>query len=458
MRIAYTTHQFFPDYGAGTEVLTLHTAREMRARGHEAVVFTGYPVKGRFSRENAEDAYEYGGLPVFRFRHSNTWSLVPENPMEAEYGNLFFAGLFRRELRRFKPDVVHFYHLQRVSASAVAVCLELGIPMVYTVTDFWPLCPTNQLLLPDLSLCGGPDGDGANCIAHLAGIYGGAAAGRFFRVLPRKALGGLARISGGIPWPARSFPAMAKALSARPGTLRERMNRIDAILVATGFMGETLARFGVERKRIRRVPFGIPGGRGASPPEARGGGGALRAGFIGTLYEHKGAHILLRALRRLPEDLPVQVLLYGDAGRFPAYGERLRSLAGGDGRVRFCGTFPVERTGEILNGMDVLVVPSLWHENSPLVILEAQQAGVPVVASRVGGTSELVREDEDGLLFERGDDGELARILERLCRNGDLAGRLSRNAPVPRTMESYAGEIETIYRALATGGGQHRGT
>lgn len=457
MRIAYTTHQFFPDYGAGTEVLTLHTAREMRARGHEAVVFTGYPVKGRVSRENAEDAYEYGGLPVFRFRHSNTWSLLPENPMEAEYENLFFAGLFRRELRRFRPDVVHFCHLQRVSASAVAVCFELGIPMVYTVTDFWPLCPTNQLLLPDLSLCEGPDGDGANCIAHLAGIYGGAAAGRFFRALPPGVLGRLARISGMIPWPDRSVPAMAKALAARPGVLRERMNRIDAILVATGFMGETLARFGVERKRIRRVPFGIPGGDGTSPPAAeRGRRETFRAGFIGTLYEHKGAHVLLEALRRLPADLSVEVLLYGDAGWFPSYGERLRSLAGGDGRVRFCGTFPGERTGEVLGGMDVLVVPSLWHENSPLVILEAQRAGVPVIASRVGGTSELIREGEDGFLFERGNDGELARILERLCRDGDLAGRLSRNAPAPRTMESYAGEIEGIYRALAAGDPVHR--
>lgn len=456
MRIAYTTHQFFPEYGAGTEVLTLHAAREMRARGHEAVVFTGYPVKGRFSRENAEDAYEYGGLPVFRFRHSNTWSLLPENPMEAEYENLFFAGLFRRELRRFRPDVVHFYHLQRVSASAVAVCLELGIPMAYTVTDFWPLCPTNQLLLPDLSLCEGPDGDGANCIAHLAGIHGGAA-GRFFRALPPGVLGRLARISGTIPWPERSVPAMAKALAARPGILRERMNRIDAILVATGFMGETLARFGVERERIRRVPFGIPGGGRTSPRTAdRGGRKTFRAGFIGTLYEHKGAHVLLEALRRLPADLPVEVLLYGDAGWFPSYGERLRSLVGGDGRVRFCGTFPGERTGEVLGGMDVLVVPSLWHENSPLVILEAQRAGVPVIASRVGGTSELIREGEDGFLFERGNDGELARILERLCRDGDLAGRLSRNAPAPRTMESYAGEIEGIYRALATGDPVHR--
>jgi len=250
---------------------------------------------------------------------------------------------------------------------------------------------------------------------------------------------------------------MAKALAARPGILRERMNRIDAILVATGFMGETLARFGVERERIRRVPFGIPGGGRTSPPAAeRGGRKTFRAGFIGTLYEHKGAHVLLEALRRLPEDLPVEVLLYGDAAWFPSYGERLRSLAGGDGRVRFCGTFPGERTGEVLGGMDVLVVPSLWHENSPLVILEAQRAGVPVIASRVGGTSELIREGENGFLFERGDDGELARVLERLCRDGDLAGRLSRNAPAPRTMESYAGEIEGIYRALATGVPVHR--
>ena len=65
-----------------------------------------------------------------------------------------------------KPDITHFFHLGLLSASAIDVCLELGVPMVMTPTDFWLICPNNQLRLPDNSLCRGPDRDSVNCMKH----------------------------------------------------------------------------------------------------------------------------------------------------------------------------------------------------------------------------------------------------------------------------------------------------
>jgi len=449
VRVVYTTHQFFPDFGAGTEVLTLGTAKEMARRGHAVEIYTGHPVREKPSPETAFDAYRHDGLPVCRMAHANRWSILPENPMEAEYRNLFFARRFRRDLAERRPDVAHFFHLQRVSASAVEVCYGLGIPTVFTVTDFWPLCPTNQLLGPGLSLCRGPGPEAANCVAHLAEIHGGRRVGRLVQVLPPKGLEVLCRFSGKLPSPPRGFPALVRALGGRAAYLREQMNRVDAVLVATGFMEETLVEFGVDRGRIRRVPFGIPGTGKTGRKTVRGRRKNLRIGFIGTLYEHKGAHVLLRAVRRLPADLPVEVRVYGKIDYFPAYGRRLVALAGEDRRVCFCGTFPGEMTGEVLDGLDLLVVPSLWYENAPLVILEARRAGVPVVATGLGGMSELIRDGEDGMLFDRGDDGQLARILEDLCRDRDRLARMSRKAPPPGTIVSYADEVEKIYRSLA---------
>jgi glycosyltransferase involved in cell wall biosynthesis len=80
-------------------------------------------------------------------------------------------------------------------------------------------------------------------------------------------------------------------------------------------------------------------------------------------------------------------------------------------------------------GLDVLVVPSRWYENSPNVILEAQAFNVPIVATGLGGMAELVRDEIDGLLFELNNAQDLARQLQRTFEDREL---LSRLLPTPR--------------------------
>ncbi|MHB8773176.1 MAG: glycosyltransferase family 4 protein [Syntrophales bacterium] len=445
MNILYTTHQFLPDYSAGTEILTYGTAKEMSRRGHAVSVFTGHPVKGAVDAAHAFDRYEYDGISVDRFFHSHASSIRPANPMEAEYNNLFYADFFRRRIQELKPDLVHFYHLQRLSASAIDVCRELAIPTLFTATDFWLICPTNQLLLPDYSACPGPDSGRVNCVRHLAGISQGNVVRSILERVPNRLMAAMIR------WTQRSvfrsekrLVPLVRALAARPAHMEERMNRVGMVLVATRFMGEMLHRYGLEAKRIRHVPFGIDHGRIASI-SPKGTEKDLRIGFIGTLYYHKGAHVLLEAVRSLPAEMPLKVKIYGELAQFPQYTKTLRSLAEHDRRIEFCGTFPYPRIGEVFCDLDVLIVPSLWYENSPLTLSFAQAARVPVVATDSEGLKEAIADGENGFLFEKGDAKGLAGIIRMLCYDRAAVRRLSDQSRPPKSLSAYVDELERIY-------------
>jgi glycosyltransferase involved in cell wall biosynthesis len=98
--------------------------------------------------------------------------------------------------------------------------------------------------------------------------------------------------------------------------------------------------------------------------------------------------------------------------------------------------------------MDVLVVPSLWLENSPLVIHEAFMAGVPVVAARIGGIPDLVRDEEYGLLYDAESPAALAARLGRLIDDPDLLARLSGQRPRVKSIAQDAREWEERYSGL----------
>jgi glycosyltransferase involved in cell wall biosynthesis len=226
--------------------------------------------------------------------------------------------------------------------------------------------------------------------------------------------------------------------------MKERMNRVGMVLVATRFMGEMLRHHGLEAKRIRQVPFGID----HSPitrVSAKGTEKHLRLGFIGTLYHHKGAHVLLEAVRSLPTDMPLKVTIYGELEQFPEYAASLRAAAGNDPRIHFCGTFPNAAIGEILYDIDVLIVPSLWFENSPLVLYFAQAARVPVVVTDTEGMNEVVADGENGFVFKKGDAKGLSGIIRMLCNDRLVVKRLSDHARQPRSISSYVDELERIY-------------
>jgi glycosyltransferase involved in cell wall biosynthesis len=156
---------------------------------------------------------------------------------------------------------------------------------------------------------------------------------------------------------------------------------------------------------------------------------------------------LIDAFRGI-EDNDAELQIYGNEEQFPEYSRSLRRAAAGDGRIRFRGTFPREEIGRVLAETDVLVMPSLWYENSPLMLLFALRSGTPVVAGDVGGLSEFIRDGENGCLFATGSVEGLRNALKRFVEDGSLLERMASAETNVKSIEEHSAEIESIYRGL----------
>ena len=133
-------------------------------------------------------------------------------------------------------------------------------------------------------------------------------------------------------------------------------------------------------------------------------GGALKVGFLGRLFETKGIELLIEAVRQTHS-----AHLYIAGNGSPGYVEGLRQRAAG--RATFLGTVPPR---SLFEKIDVLAVPSLWHEPFGRVAIEAMAWGLPVIASRRGGLPEIVQPGVNGWLFEPDETDSLARFLRSL--------------------------------------------
>lgn len=448
MRILIVVHQFFPEFLGGTEVLTLDTAKMLQKKGHDVRILTAYPCEKTVEDIHRFDRYIYEGLEIERFKHSVTPMGTQNNTFELEYNNLFFADYFRKYLKNWAPDIVHFIHFHRMSASAIDVCYELKIPSVYTATDFWLVCPVSQLREYDNSTCNGPHRNAVNCVRHMVLAYQPEKIKAVFTKLPNWGLGlGILLIKLNL-FPKMWFTSYVKALSNRPDFMKKRLNRIDKVLVPTKLMGQLLIKNGLHKSRVQLQHFGIDVGKYETTAVQRGKEKQLRIGFIGTLFEHKGIHLLIEAVKNLPPHIPVQLKIYGDTEQFPEYGKKLLDMAIGYKQIEFLGTFPNEQIGKILQNIDVLVVPSIWYENTPLVIYSALAAGCPVIATDLGGMSEVIQNNVNGLLFKKEDIPGLTGAIRRLAEDRDLLEKLSRNTKMPKSMETYVSELESYYQEL----------
>ena len=103
-------------------------------------------------------------------------------------------------------------------------------------------------------------------------------------------------------------------------------------------------------------------------------------------------------------------------------------MAAADDRIRFYGFVTGELRRSLIENADCMVLPSLWPDNYPVSIQEAFQSGPVVIASRIGGIPEMVRDGVNGLLVEPGDEAGIGAAIERLHASPDLAAKLRASA------------------------------
>jgi len=451
MKVLLTVHQFLPDYFSGTEVLTHSVARELVGRGHEVLVFTGYPARTHMPDHARFDVYDLDGIQVHRFHHAYVKAEGQDSVTEVEYNNLLAASYFARLLNEFQPDFIHFFHFGRLGAALVDAAAAASVPCFFTPTDFWGVCPTSQLLLANGSTCEGPTVTGGNCVRHVAVLNRNDRIGRLARRTPDWLVDlGIAALKLGLT-PPRIQNAEILAMSRRRPFIVERLNALNRIVAPTSLMADVLKRNGVHERLIHKSAYGIdlkdiqPRVRSRSSANA-----PLSVGFIGTLASHKGCLTLVEAFKRLSGKGAIALHVYGNPTDFPDYYARLKNAAGGDASIQFRGTFPSTQMGTVVDGLDVLVVPSLWFENTPLVVYSALASKAPVVASDFPGISEVVSDGHNGMLFPAGNVVALASCLSKLIENPDLLARLSENCQAPKSSGQYVDELISCWQEAPT--------
>jgi len=464
-RLLLTVHKFFPDHRAGTEVLTLKVAQELQVRRYEVMVVTANPPDRDARRKKGDrtetSKYVYEGVPVHvieePLRQKN-------NSFESEFYNEDVRGEFRKIIEEFAPDMVHAFHFQNLSSSIIDEALSLNKPVVFSATDFWFICPIVQLRKPDGSLCRGPEKFAKNCLTcYTPELF--PPKSEFVEALADK-YPDLAKTTSAFPAPISSIadsflyatyisgkiPAAVGATTKRPKILQDAANRLSAITVPTKLMRDLFIENGIRPELIYHVPFGID----TIPLDGYNTKTAsenLRIGYIGAISEHKGVDLLVKAFLKLPADAKATLTLFGDLKQFPDYSDELVKTAY-DGsanatKIKFAGTFPNAELGPTLSNIDVLVVPSRWYENTPLVIQSALACKTPVVATDLGGMSELVKHETNGMLFEVNNETSLQKQLLRLLLEPDLLSSLRAKILPERSISQMVDHLESIYLQAA---------
>lgn len=232
----------------------------------------------------------------------------------------------------------------------------------------------------------------------------------------------------------------------------------DAVTVNSRATEAAVAALGPGARIVERIPMG------ATAPEA----GALRSradagpvlAFAGRLVPEKGVGDLLEAVARLRASFPALTALVIGDGPERAVLEQQASRLGVAGQVRFLGWLPPDEALGHLRGADVLVGPSRpgadgTQEAQGIALAEAMLAGVPVVATAIGGIPDAIRDGETGLLVEPGSPQQIADAVRRLLDDPALAARLAAAAcalaEAEFTREASARRFSALYARLLPG-------
>lgn len=446
LKIILVVHGFPPENIAGTEVYTYNLAKAL-SRDHEVAVFCRTAV---FSRNEYElSCREVEGFKLFSI--NNTFRDYAS--FESTYKDERVAEKFGKVLDEFRPDVVHIQHLLYLSARMIDEAKKRGIPVVFTLNDYWLICPQGQLFQDNKFVC---DGKGeavkcSKCVLYQLGIQRNVSS--TYTVLKKIAPEWFFQMIKNLylVYAKRAYLNQDKTknfLADRVNFMRELCRKVDLFIAPSKYLRGTFIAFGIPEEKIKFVSYGFDLGRATKLPKTPSP--VLRFGFIGNLMPAKGAHVLIKSFCALQTG-KAELKIYGKAFSYKSalgnYVGGLKSMAI-DKDVRFMGEFDNRNIAEILAGIDVLVVPSIWYENAPLVIQEARLAGTPVIASRIGGIPELVKDGETGFLFEPSSEKDLKEKLEYIIGHRDILNEFEALGPGVKGIEENAGEVLALYRRV----------
>ena len=416
-------------YNAGSEVYT-QTLSQGLADRHEVHVFTRFddPFQPDYTLIQDHDPDDCRIL----------LHLVNMPRSRDRYRHPGVDRQFASVLENVQPHVVHVGHLNHLSTSLVNEAAARAIPVVYTLHDYWLMCPRGQFMQMHPA-------DSADHWAACKGQQDRRCAERCYaRYFSGAEEEREIDVAHWMDWVAR-----------RMKHIRDVVELVDLFIAPARYL---LSRyrdgFGIPERKLVHLDYGFDlqrmCGRRRTPAEP------FTFGYIGTHIPAKGIHQLLDAFGQVPGNPRLRIWGRPRGENTSALQARAASLPGSAGsRVEWLPEYRNQDIiPEVFNRVDAIVVPSVWVENSPLVIHEAQQARVPVITADVGGMAELIRDGDNGLLFRHRDPKSLAQCMTRMLREPEAAAALgasgylgSSSGDVP-DIKFHVREVERLYNRV----------
>ena len=434
---------------------------------------------------------------VYNQRHSHipTFSIVNspvpspaklswEAPL-ANIENPVLEKCFKQFLTEFGPfQVIHFHNLEGITANCLKLAKESGAKVVFSLHNYWAVCPEVNLWQMDSSPCNNYL-EGRACVSCISEIvivdleltvrklyHLGSLLGLKRQSLPVLLCEKIYRNLYGRIWyqlKVRSKPLLSnqldivgKELPQLAGLYRQRrqeivsmINRyVDVALSVSERTASIYKQYGVNPERLitqyigtQAIKFQAP----ANNPTSYTPGQPFQLIYMGPSSKYKGFYFLLEQLRSLPEEelsyldlvIASQITDAGELAMSAQYKGRLLSLAQSVHRFRFYPGYKYEDIPTMLDGIHLGIVPPLWEDNLPQVTFELLACRVPVLCSNLGGAQEFVR--HPAFIFDPAKKGDFQHKLRTIRENPHLLNEFWQEARPVKAVEQEIKELSNIY-------------
>ena len=400
LKVLKVIHGYPPYYMAGSEVYSYNLCNEL-SKNCDISIFTrieddfGNPYEVLKSNDN--------GIEIIRVNKPSR-----DYTFRSKYIDKRLAQIFEDYFQKINPDIVHIGHLSHLTVLIVKIIKKYKIPILFTLHDFWMMCIRGQLIKDDLSLCNGPSVEKcAKCNM------------KYFA----------------------SFEQAKKEIYYSLNLLKEVNEQIDLFIAPSQFLREKYIEYGIPENKITYMDYGF--NLTLFEKIKKNVSKKIRFGFLGRIIPVKGLTTLINSFNDINHS-KAELNIYGKFSNSHQYLlNRCENSA-----IHFKGSYKYKDIAKVFSNIDVLIVPSIWYENSPLVIQEGFLAGVPIITSNLGGMAELVQHEKNGLLFEPGNVEDLKKKINRFIEDPSLIKKLTQKPMNVRSIQQDAQKIIEIYNKL----------
>lgn len=363
---------------AGAETSFLQTRRLLLDRGHDVIDFA------MEHDANLPSPYEAFFAPRRSYEADGP---IAKRAIDA--ASSMYSPTARRALSKLldvhRPDVAHLHNIyHQLTLSIIDELANRRIPTVLTMHDWKIACPAYTLFTEGQPCRRCPSGNVMSAVRHRC----------------------------------VKSSASASAIAATEAFIARRRGSYDKVhrfIAPSRFAMDVAVLGGVPERRVTHIPNFLPDDEMNIEPTPDDPGPRLV--YAGRLDETKGIRNLLEAFAQVSVPATLRI-----AGRGPLEGT-VRTAAARDPRISYLGVLRRERLYEELDPARAVVLPSLYEDNGPLIILEAQARAKAMIVTNRGGPPEFVRHEETGLVVDPARIGDLTGAMERLASDRDLATR-----------------------------------